>query len=52
MIAENTANAHGGKYPVKKLQDILNPPPPDDRTGEEIAADIIKKSGLKVVNHS
>ncbi len=48
MVAENTANAHSGTYPQKHLLDILDPPPPDDRTGDEIAADIIKRAGLVV----
>lgn len=49
MIAENTARAHGGNYPTVKLDEMLNPAPVDTRSGEEIAADIIKKAGLKVV---
>lgn len=48
MVSENTANAHSGTYPQKHLLDILDPPPPDNRTGDEIAADIIKRAGLVV----
>lgn len=32
-----------------KFADIINPKPVDNRTGEEIAADIIKRSGIEVI---
>lgn len=34
----------------KRYQDIMHPETEDKRTGDEIAADIIKRHGLKVVN--
>ena len=37
------------KLDFPRYYDILNPKPKDERTGEEIAADIIKRHGLKVV---
>ena len=49
IITENTAKIGGGSYITVKLDDILNPKPVDNRTGEEIAADIIKRSGIEVI---
>lgn len=49
IISENTAKMGGGSYITAKLADIINPKPVDDRTGEEIAADIIKRSGIEVI---
>lgn len=48
MISENSAK-FGGNYMSASLNDILHPKPKDTRTGDEIAADIIKRAGLKVV---
>ena len=39
----------GGSYISAKLYDIINPKPVDNRNGEEIAADIIKRAGIEVV---
>ena len=49
IISENTAKMGGGSYITAKFADIINPKPVDDRTGEEIAADIIKKAGIEVI---
>ena len=49
IIGENTAKMGSGYYIIDKLADIINPNPVDDRTGEEIAADIIKRSGIEVI---
>lgn len=49
IITENTAKMGGGSYITVKLDDILNPKPVDNRTGEEIAADIIKRAGIEVI---
>ena len=49
IISENTAKMGGGSYITVKLADIINPKPVDDRTGEEIAADIIKLAGIEVI---
>ena len=38
-----------GSYITAKLSDILNPKPVDNRTGEELAADIIKRAGIEVI---
>lgn len=39
----------GGDYITAKFADIINPKPVDNRTGEEIAADIIKRAGIEVI---
>ena len=49
IISENTAKIGGGSYITSKFADIINPKPVDSRTGEEIAADIIKLAGIEVV---
>lgn len=49
IMTENTAKMGGGSYIQIKLQDILEPKKVDNRTGEEIATDFIKSSGIKVV---
>lgn len=36
-------------YMSKELAEVLNPKPQDDRTAEEIIADVVRKSGIKVV---
>ena len=49
VITENTAKIGGGSYITAKLSDIINPKPVDNRSCEEIAADIIKRAGIEVV---
>lgn len=49
IISENTARMSNGSYVTAKFSDIINPKPVDNRTGEEIAADIIKRAGIEVV---
>ena len=49
IIGENTANISSGNYIIDKISDIINPKPADNRTGEEIAADIIKRAGIEVI---
>ena len=49
IISENTAKMGGGSYITAKLADIINPKPVDNRTGEEIAADIIRRAGIEVI---
>lgn len=48
-IAENTAKYAGGSVIKKRYYDLINHIHKDNRTGAEIAADVINKSGLKVV---
>ena len=49
IISENSAKMCGGAYITAKFADIINPKPADNRTGEEIAADIIKRAGIEVI---
>ena len=49
IISENMAKMGGGSYITVKLADIIAPKPVDSRTGEEIAADIIKHAGIEVI---
>ena len=49
IISENTAKIGGGSYITAKFADIINQKPDDNRTGEEIAADIIKRAGIEVI---
>lgn len=49
VIAENTAKINGGKTLKKRYYDLLHPQPVDNRSGEEIALDVIKKLGLEVI---
>ena len=49
IISETTAKIAGGSYLTAKFSDIINPKPVDNRTGEEIAADIIKMAGIEVI---
>lgn len=48
-IAENTAKSVGGIHMTQKYTDLINKKPQDTRTGEQIAVDVIKQCGLKVV---
>ena len=49
IISENTAKTGGGSYITAKFADIISPKPVDNRTGEEIAADIIRLAGIEVI---
>lgn len=49
IISENMAKMGGGSYITVKLADIIDPKPVDNRTSEEIAADIIKQAGIEVI---
>lgn len=49
ILSENTAKVGGGSYITAKFADIINPKPVEKRTGEEIAADIIKHAGIEVI---
>lgn len=48
MMTENTAKFSGGRYVTRSFSEYLRREPVDNRTGEEIAADVIKKAGLVV----
>ena len=49
MATENTAKLSQGTYTAARFYDIINPKPSDNRTGEEIAADIIERAGIEVI---
>lgn len=49
IIGENTAKYAGGSYMNSRYVDIVSPKTKDERTGEEIAADVIKRAGLEVI---
>ena len=49
MMTENTARFAKGNYITKRYADFLKNPVRNNRTGEEIAADVIKKAGLVVI---
>ena len=49
MVTENTAKMSQGAHTAARFYDIINPKPGADRTGEEIAADIIKRAGIEVI---
>lgn len=51
VCTENTAALGGGKLMPVSYEDLLlrKAPQQDKRTGDEIAADVIKRAGLKVV---
>lgn len=44
MIGENT-----GKFIQKRYYDILNPPPVETRTAEEITKEIAENCGIEVI---
>lgn len=50
IMTENIAKYTRGTALTAKYMDIINPKPKDTRSGEQIAADVIKKCGLKVVS--
>ena len=49
MMTENTARFAKGNYITKRYADFLKKPVCENKTGEEIAADVIKKAGLVVI---
>ena len=50
MITENTAKQGGGSYINKPFADVIgNNKPKDERTADEIIADITKRAGLEVI---
>ena len=49
MATENTAKMSQGSYTAARFYDIINPKPIDNRTGEEIATDIINRAGIEVI---
>lgn len=48
VVAENTAKFVGGRSIEKRYIDVIEPKKKDDRTCEEITADIVARCGLSV----
>ena len=48
MISENTARKAGDRYLSLSYREIIHPKPVDNRTGDEIVEDIIRRAGLKI----
>lgn len=46
-INESVANALGGTYLQGRFADMFKEKAEDDRTGDEIALEVIKRAGLK-----
>lgn len=47
-VADSLREAPAGRYLTRRWADTLAPARRDGRTGDEIAADVIKKLGLEV----
>ena len=52
LTVENTAKYAGGSYIKSRYIDVIEPKKVDNRTGDEIVADIIKRAGLVVKHES
>ena len=49
-ISENLSRVGGGSYLNARFADLIdNNKPIDKRTGDEVAADVIKAAGLKLI---
>ena len=48
VVAENTARFASGNYIKARYADMIELKKQDNRTGDEIVADIIKRAGLVV----
>ena len=52
LVAENTARYASGDYIKARYADIIDPKKQDNRTCEEITADIVARCGLVVKHES
>lgn len=52
LVAENTARYASGNYIKARYADMIEPKKQDDRTCEEITADIVARCGLVVKHES
>lgn len=48
ILTENTAKMAQGAYLIVNFLDIINPKPKDERSGAEIASDVLKRAGIEV----
>ena len=51
-MTENTAKFAGGSFVQAKYSDLIDPKPQDNRTCEEITAEVVKRCGLVVKDES
>ena len=51
-MTENTAKFAGGSFVQAKYSDLIDPKPQDNRTCEEITAEVVKRCGLVVKHES
>lgn len=49
MITQNTAHKEGDHYITAEYSELIDPNPKETRTGDEIAADVIKRAGIEVI---
>ena len=49
IITENTAKFAGGSFVKARYAELIKPQHKDDRSAEDIAAEIIIKAGIKVI---
>lgn len=47
-ISESTAHFGGSGYITARYYDLVHPQPEDNRSGEEIASDILERAGVTV----
>lgn len=52
FVAENTARYTGGSYIKARYSDMIEPKKQDNRTCEEITADVVARCGLVVKHES
>lgn len=50
VIGENTAKYAGGSYIKKRWASLIEDKPKREQTGEEIVAQVIEKTGLKLIS--
>lgn len=48
ILTENTAKMTQGAYLTVNFLDIINPKPKDERSGAEIASDVLTRAGIEV----
>ena len=49
IMTENTAKQVGGNYMTAEYEDLIKLKKKENRTGNEIAADVILNAGIKIV---
>ena len=49
ITTKNTAKFAGGSFMEADFRDVLKPKQKDNRTAEELVADIIQRAGIKVI---